>query len=43
MDSPHDRDPCPEESALRHLLPEIDAYLGGLKRRAVGPQWSDVA
>jgi transposase len=29
----HDRDPCPEESALRHLLPEIDAYLGGLKRR----------
>jgi Mu transposase-like protein len=29
----HDCDPCPEESALRHLLPEIDAYLGGLKRR----------
>jgi hypothetical protein len=29
----HDRDPCPEETTLRHLLPEIDAYLGGLKRR----------
>jgi len=29
----HDREPFPEEKDLRHLLPEIDGYLGALKRR----------
>jgi hypothetical protein len=29
----HDRDPFPEEKDLRRLLPEIPAYLDGLKRR----------
>ncbi|HEX2646407.1 MAG TPA: IS21 family transposase [Candidatus Dormibacteraeota bacterium] len=28
-----DREPFPEEKALLRLLPEIEAYLGGLKRR----------
>jgi transposase len=29
----HDREPFPEEKDLRRLLPEIEAYLAGLKRR----------
>ena len=29
----HERAPFPEEQALRRLLPEIEAYLAGLKHR----------
>jgi transposase len=29
----HDRDPFPEEKTLLSLVPEIETYLGGLKRR----------
>ncbi len=29
----HEREPFPEEKNLLRLLPEIEAYLGGLKRR----------